>query len=62
MSGTSLDGVDGVLAELDDDSGRPLRVLAHATAPLPKSWRRTAGPERSPAPTNCTAPRWPPTP
>ena len=31
MSGTSLDGVDGVLA---DFSGATLRVLAHASAPL----------------------------
>ena len=31
MSGTSLDGVDGVLA---DFSSRPLRVLAHANAPF----------------------------
>lgn len=31
MSGTSLDGVDGVLADL---SGAKLRVLAHASAPL----------------------------
>lgn len=35
MSGTSLDGVDGVLLELD---GRPA-VLAHASAPLPPSLR-----------------------
>lgn len=34
MSGTSLDGVDGVLAELDDHSGRPLRVLVHQHVPL----------------------------
>ena len=31
MSGTSLDGVDGVLAEISDTG---LRVLAHASAPL----------------------------
>ena len=31
MSGTSLDGVDGVLA---DFSSQPLRVLAHASAPF----------------------------
>jgi anhydro-N-acetylmuramic acid kinase len=34
MSGTSLDGVDGVLAELDSDSLRPTRVRAHAHLPL----------------------------
>lgn len=32
MSGTSLDGVDGVLAEFDSSS---CQVLAHASAPLP---------------------------
>jgi anhydro-N-acetylmuramic acid kinase len=32
MSGTSLDGVDGVLADFDT---LPLRVLDHASAPLP---------------------------
>ena len=32
MSGTSLDGVDGVLA---DFTGPTLRVIAHASAPLP---------------------------
>lgn len=34
MSGTSLDGVDGVLA---DFSGATLHVLAHASAPLPQN-------------------------
>jgi anhydro-N-acetylmuramic acid kinase len=34
MSGTSLDGVDGVLAELDSQSLRPTRVLGHAHLPL----------------------------
>jgi anhydro-N-acetylmuramic acid kinase len=34
MSGTSIDGVDGVLAELDSDTLRPLRVLAHAHSPF----------------------------
>jgi len=33
MSGTSLDGVDGVLA---DFSGADLRVLGHASAPMPQ--------------------------
>ena len=36
MSGTSLDGVDGVLAELEASS---CRVLAHASAPLPETLR-----------------------
>ncbi len=36
MSGTSLDGVDGVLA---DFSGRSPRVIAHASAPFPDALR-----------------------
>jgi anhydro-N-acetylmuramic acid kinase len=36
MSGTSMDGVDGVLA---DFSGGGVRVLAHASAPLPEQLR-----------------------
>ena len=36
MSGTSMDGVDGVLA---DFSGGGVRVLAHASAPLPEPLR-----------------------
>ena len=36
MSGTSLDGVDGVLADLD--AGR-IAVLAHASAPFPDDLR-----------------------
>ena len=36
MSGTSLDGVDGVLA---DFSGARMRVLAHASQPLPEPLR-----------------------
>lgn len=36
MSGTSLDGVDGVLA---DFAGAPLRILAHASRPLDPSLR-----------------------
>lgn len=37
MSGTSLDGVDGVLAELPeaDDPAAPLQVRAHAHVPMP---------------------------
>jgi anhydro-N-acetylmuramic acid kinase len=35
MSGTSLDGVDGVLAAFDPRSLRPQRVLAHVHADLP---------------------------
>jgi len=38
MSGTSLDGVDGVLAEFPEDGGGA-RVLRHATAPLPTALR-----------------------
>ena len=30
MSGTSIDGIDGVLADLDDHTLKPLRVLQHA--------------------------------
>lgn len=30
MSGTSMDGVDAVLADFAPDDGRPLRVIAHA--------------------------------
>lgn len=36
MSGTSLDGVDGVLADLSDNR---VRVMAHAERPLPPSLR-----------------------
>ena len=36
MSGTSLDGVDGVLADFADES---LRVLADASAPMPSALR-----------------------
>ncbi len=36
MSGTSLDGVDGVLADFDT---QPPRVLGHASAPLPEALR-----------------------
>jgi anhydro-N-acetylmuramic acid kinase len=48
MSGTSLDGVDGVLA---DFSSSDLRVLAHASAPFPAALRdellalNTSGPD-----------------
>ena len=38
MSGTSLDGVDGVLARFDAQ-GRDLAVLAHAHRPLAAHWR-----------------------
>ena len=37
MSGTSLDGVDGVLAQFDAD-GRP-QVRAHAHRPFPAALR-----------------------
>ena len=37
MSGTSLDGVDGVLADFDPETLRPRRVLAHAHAALPEA-------------------------
>ena len=36
MSGTSLDGVDGVLADFD---AQPPRILGHASAPLPNALR-----------------------
>lgn len=40
MSGTSLDGVDGVLADFNPQhSGTALRVLAHAHRPLPPALR-----------------------
>jgi anhydro-N-acetylmuramic acid kinase len=40
MSGTSLDGVDGVLAELPEAGNpAPLRVLAHAHLPMPAALR-----------------------
>jgi len=48
MSGTSLDGVDGVLA---DFAAQPARVLAHASAPFPDALRaellalNTSGPD-----------------
>ena len=34
MSGTSMDGVDAVLADFAPDDGRPLRILAHAHRPF----------------------------
>ncbi|MFT3817728.1 MAG: anhydro-N-acetylmuramic acid kinase [Rubrivivax sp.] len=37
MSGTSLDGVDGVLADFDPQTLRPRQVLAHAHAALPEA-------------------------
>jgi len=40
MSGTSLDGVDGVLAEFDGDAAdAPVRTLAFETRPMPESLR-----------------------
>ncbi len=47
MSGTSLDGVDGVLA---DFSGTPLVVLAHASAPFPPALRHELLELNSPGP------------
>lgn len=38
MSGTSMDGVDGVLMAFDD-SGRPLHTLATASLPMPEGLR-----------------------
>jgi anhydro-N-acetylmuramic acid kinase len=37
MSGTSLDGVDGVLVRMRDDADTPLQVLAHAHRPFPEA-------------------------
>ncbi len=39
MSGTSLDGVDGVLAEFQAGAGQAMRVLAHGHAPFPDDLR-----------------------
>jgi len=39
MSGTSLDGVDGVLAQLDEAPSRP-KVLASAHIPMPQALRQ----------------------
>ncbi|PPE70475.1 anhydro-N-acetylmuramic acid kinase [Caldimonas thermodepolymerans] len=40
MSGTSLDGVDGVLVDFGpQDGGRPLQVLAHAALPFEAGFR-----------------------
>jgi anhydro-N-acetylmuramic acid kinase len=39
MSGTSMDGVDGVLAEFPD--GAPLRILAHSEVAMPATLRDT---------------------
>lgn len=41
MSGTSLDGVDGVLADLEPELRRAPRVLAHAHAELPPDLARS---------------------
>jgi anhydro-N-acetylmuramic acid kinase len=39
MSGTSLDGVDGALADFDDDDKRAMRTLAHAHLDMPAPLR-----------------------
>lgn len=39
MSGTSLDGLDGVLVDFGAPAGPPLRVLAHAHRPHPPAMR-----------------------
>ena len=39
MSGTSLDGIDGVLVDLAPADGRPLAVLAHEHAPFEPALR-----------------------
>ena len=39
MSGTSLDGVDGVIARFTPQPEQPLQVLAHASAPMPPALR-----------------------
>ena len=50
MSGTSLDGVDGVLAELDGDasSQTAIRVLAHHQAAFPDDIARAAAAPEQP--------------
>ncbi len=40
MSGTSLDGVDGVLGSFSDDPGKPVQTLAHAHIPFTQTLRR----------------------
>jgi anhydro-N-acetylmuramic acid kinase len=50
MSGTSLDGVDGVLADFDPHSLRPRQVLAHAHAPFAADLRRELLDLNSPGP------------
>lgn len=39
MSGTSLDGVDAVLADLSPDAPRACRVAGHTSLPMPAPLR-----------------------
>ena len=58
MSGTSLDGVDGVLADFSPT--HPL-VIDHASAPFPAALRAELLALNTAGPTNCIAPRSPAT-
>ncbi|HEY9064103.1 MAG TPA: anhydro-N-acetylmuramic acid kinase [Burkholderiaceae bacterium] len=52
MSGTSMDGVDGVIADFAPHDGQPLRVLAHAHVPFDAALAAELLALNSPAGTN----------
>ena len=54
MSGTSIDGIDGVLARFDA-AGRLSQTLAHAALPMPDALRQTLTALQSPGPDELTA-------